>query len=242
MRKVSVLSMQEGNTMAFVQEGMHSSLPKKQEAKCRNKKIYVQGYNLSFNNNNNNTRRRKNRGKGRMGSCSFQCRAAAMNVMMLDDTMVPSIVNMLSGNMMMMMLDHTVMSSVSMMLNYVVMASVNDVMGGHMMASLSTFLDHVMMTSVSSMLDNMVMAVGVGLPCTVMECGDVVYRSTLPRSNALNITPPGVLLTVIVASYLWATPGVAPGFWDMFLLAPLERLRRTSYKKACSFIPFSKVC
>lgn len=64
-----------------------------------------------------------------------------------------------------------------------------------------------------------------------MECGDVVYRSTLPRSNALNITPPGVLLTLIVSSYLWATPGVAPGFWDMFLLAPLERVLRPTYKK-----------
>ncbi|KAI5071678.1 hypothetical protein GOP47_0013929 [Adiantum capillus-veneris] len=80
-------------------------------------------------------------------------------------------------------------------------------------------------------LDHLMLAVGVGLPCTVMECGDVVYRSTLPRSNALNITPPGVLLTLFVASYLWATPGVAPGFWDMFLLAPLEQLIRPTYKK-----------
>lgn len=80
-------------------------------------------------------------------------------------------------------------------------------------------------------LDHLMLGVGVGLPCTVMECGDVVYRSTLPRSNALNITPPGVLLTLFVASYLWATPGVAPGFWDMFLLAPLEQLIRPTYKK-----------
>ncbi|MCO5571841.1 hypothetical protein L7F22_025589 [Adiantum nelumboides] len=80
-------------------------------------------------------------------------------------------------------------------------------------------------------LDHLVLAVGVGLPCTVMECGDVVHRSTLPRSNALNITPPGVLLTFFVASYLWARPGVAPGFWDMFLLAPLEQFIRPTYKK-----------
>eukprot|EP00249_Psilotum_nudum_P017409 c26309_g1_i1 orf=114-1907(+) len=80
-------------------------------------------------------------------------------------------------------------------------------------------------------LRGLILGVGVGLPCTVMECGDVVYRSTLPRSNSLNITPPGVALAILVVSYLWATPGVAPGFWDMFLLAPLEQLIRPSYKK-----------
>ncbi|KAK3033675.1 hypothetical protein RJ639_034554, partial [Escallonia herrerae] len=61
--------------------------------------------------------------------------------------------------------------------------------------------------------------VGVGLPCTVMECGDVIYRSTLPRSNGLTVTIPGAILALGTLSYLWATPGVAPGFWDMFVLA-----------------------
>ncbi|VAH22173.1 unnamed protein product [Triticum turgidum subsp. durum] len=60
----------------------------------------------------------------------------------------------------------------------------------------------------------LVEAVGVGLPCTVMACGDVIYRSTLPHNDGLTITAPGVALALAAASYLWATPGVAPGFFD----------------------------
>ncbi|XP_047321463.1 serine/threonine-protein kinase STN7, chloroplastic [Impatiens glandulifera] len=73
--------------------------------------------------------------------------------------------------------------------------------------------------------------VGVGLPCTVMECGDIIYRSTLPRSNAITLTVPGGILALGAISYLWATPGVAPGFWDMFVLAFIERLFRPTFKK-----------
>ncbi|XP_021754724.1 serine/threonine-protein kinase STN7, chloroplastic-like [Chenopodium quinoa] len=73
--------------------------------------------------------------------------------------------------------------------------------------------------------------VGVGLPCTVMECGDIIYRSTLPRSNGLTLTVPGVILALGTVSYLWATPGVAPGFWDMFVLAFVERIFRPTFKK-----------
>ncbi|CAI0458970.1 unnamed protein product [Linum tenue] len=82
-----------------------------------------------------------------------------------------------------------------------------------------------------SLVHNFFLGVGVGLPCTVMECGDIIYRSTLPKSNALTITVPGVALALSVVSYLWATPGVAPGFYDMFVLAFIERLFRPSYKK-----------
>lgn len=73
--------------------------------------------------------------------------------------------------------------------------------------------------------------VGVGLPCTVMECGDFIYRSTLPRSNEAGLTAPGVVLALGALSYLWATPGVAPGFFDMFFLAFVERAFRPTYKK-----------
>ncbi|XP_075085759.1 LOW QUALITY PROTEIN: serine/threonine-protein kinase STN7, chloroplastic [Nicotiana tabacum] len=73
--------------------------------------------------------------------------------------------------------------------------------------------------------------VGVGLPCTVMECGDIIYRSTLPKSNGITVTVPGVILALGTLSYLWATPGVAPGFFDMFVLAFVERLFRPTYKK-----------
>ncbi|KAG1346990.1 serine/threonine-protein kinase STN7, chloroplastic [Cocos nucifera] len=80
-------------------------------------------------------------------------------------------------------------------------------------------------------LDDLFLAVGVGLPCTVMECGDIIYRSTLPRSDGLTVTPPGLALALATVSYLWATPGVAPGFFDMFVLAFLERLFRPTFRK-----------
>ncbi|KAG2625995.1 hypothetical protein PVAP13_3KG279500 [Panicum virgatum] len=77
----------------------------------------------------------------------------------------------------------------------------------------------------------LVEAVGVGLPCTVMQCGDVIYRSTLPHNDGLTITPPGAALALAAVSYLWATPGVAPGFFDMFVLAFAERLFRPTFRK-----------
>lgn len=85
------------------------------------------------------------------------------------------------------------------------------------------------------------LGVGVGLPCTVMECGDIIYRSTLPKSNGLTITAPGVALALSAISYLWATPGVAPGFFDMFVLAFVERLFRTTYRKVSNFWPILQV-
>jgi hypothetical protein len=75
----------------------------------------------------------------------------------------------------------------------------------------------------------------VGLPCTVMECGDVIYRSTLPRNEGLTVTTQGVALLAAAAAYLWATPGVAPGFFDMFVLAFLERLFRPSFRKVSDY-------
>lgn len=80
---------------------------------------------------------------------------------------------------------------------------------------------------------NLFVGVGVGLPCTVMECGDIIYRSTLPKSNGLTLTAPGVVLALGALSYLWATPGVAPGFFDMFVLAFVERLFRPTFRKVC---------
>ncbi|KAK3138096.1 hypothetical protein QOZ80_5AG0364440 [Eleusine coracana subsp. coracana] len=77
----------------------------------------------------------------------------------------------------------------------------------------------------------LVEAVGVGLPCTVMSCGDVIYRSTLPHNDGLTITAPGVALALATVSYFWATPGVAPGFFDMFVLAFAERLFRPTFRK-----------
>ncbi|WJX63166.1 Serine/threonine-protein kinase stn7, chloroplastic [Trifolium repens] len=78
---------------------------------------------------------------------------------------------------------------------------------------------------------NLFVGVGVGLPCTVMECGDMIYRSTLPRPSGLTVTIPGAVLAFGALSYLWATPGVAPGFFDMFVLAFVERLFRPTFRK-----------
>ncbi|KAF7827856.1 serine/threonine-protein kinase STN7, chloroplastic [Senna tora] len=82
-----------------------------------------------------------------------------------------------------------------------------------------------------SAVHDLFVGVGVGLPCTVMECGDIIYRSTLPKSNGLTLTAPGAVLALGALSYLWATPGVAPGFFDMFVLAFVERLFRPTYRK-----------
>lgn len=87
----------------------------------------------------------------------------------------------------------------------------------------------------SSSVHDLFVGVGVGLPCTVMECGDIIYRSTLPKSNGITVTVPGVILALGTLSYLWATPGVAPGFFDMFVLAFIERFFRPIYKK----VPFT---
>ncbi|KAL9352427.1 hypothetical protein Peur_055107 [Populus x canadensis] len=78
---------------------------------------------------------------------------------------------------------------------------------------------------------NLFLGVDVRLPCTVMECGDIIYRSTLPKPSGLALTVPGAALDLGTLSYLWATPGVAPGFFDMFFLAFVERLFRPTFKK-----------
>ncbi|KAL9666001.1 hypothetical protein QQ045_000323 [Rhodiola kirilowii] len=66
-----------------------------------------------------------------------------------------------------------------------------------------------------------------------IKCGDVIYRSTLPRSNEITLTAPGVVLALGASalSYLWAMPGVAPVFFDMFVLAFVERIFRPTYNK-----------
>eukprot|EP00850_Spirogloea_muscicola_P005024 SM000022S07238 [mRNA] locus=s22:737613:742418:+ [translate_table: standard] len=64
-----------------------------------------------------------------------------------------------------------------------------------------------------------------------MECGDVIYRATLPAREPFHLTTGGAALAALAAGYLWATPGVAPGFWDMFILGPLDNRLRPSYRK-----------
>nr|GEY34952.1 serine/threonine-protein kinase STN7, chloroplastic [Tanacetum cinerariifolium] len=100
---------------------------------------------------------------------------------------------------------------------------------------------NVIVASGIDFMHDVFLGVGVGLPCTVMECGDMIYRSTLPRSNALTLTIHGAVLALGILSYLWATPGVAPGFWDMFVLASVKRLFKPSYKKKLGEGAFSVI-
>jgi len=76
-------------------------------------------------------------------------------------------------------------------------------------------------------------AVGVGLPCTVQNCGDAIYRSTLDaelrREIAPLVTPVGGAILGLFALYGTVTPGVIPGFVDFFALRPLRDTMRKKY-------------
>ncbi|CAI5960096.1 unnamed protein product [Closterium sp. NIES-64] len=65
-----------------------------------------------------------------------------------------------------------------------------------------------------------------------MQCGDVIYRSTLAADDQLRLTVGGVLLLLLLGTYMWATPGVVPGFFDMFVYGPIERKIRPQLKKS----------
>lgn len=69
------------------------------------------------------------------------------------------------------------------------------------------------------------LAVGVGLPCTVQNCGDAIYRSTLDaelrREIAPLLTPAGGAILGTLATYGLVTPGVFPGLFDFYVLRPL---------------------
>jgi len=68
------------------------------------------------------------------------------------------------------------------------------------------------------------------LPCSGMTCGDIVYRSTLDPVLRLEEGGPtlkALLLGGAVAAYLFASPGIFPGFIDYYFLAPLSILFRS---------------
>ncbi|KXZ54035.1 hypothetical protein GPECTOR_5g144 [Gonium pectorale] len=70
------------------------------------------------------------------------------------------------------------------------------------------------------------MALGqVAAPCQVMNCGDIVYRSTLDPSLYKNggfDWRTGTLLATVLG-YLFLPPGVLPGAIDYYVKAPLKR-------------------
>ncbi|KAL6758073.1 kinase-like domain-containing protein [Haematococcus lacustris] len=62
----------------------------------------------------------------------------------------------------------------------------------------------------------------VALPCSMMQCGDVVHRSTLDlvlRGEQLGPDWRAFLLLGAVGAYLFAPPGVLPGAFDTYVLA-----------------------
>lgn len=66
----------------------------------------------------------------------------------------------------------------------------------------------------------------VALPCSLMNCGDVIYRSTLDpalRGEEKGLDWRGVTLIATALLYLSITPGVLPGFIDAYILAPYLR-------------------
>lgn len=75
----------------------------------------------------------------------------------------------------------------------------------------------------------LVLAFGLGLPCNVMECGDVIYQASLAHDHHMTAT--GAVILANAGAYLLATPGVAAGYWDMFVLSKIDRFFRKSYKK-----------
>lgn len=70
------------------------------------------------------------------------------------------------------------------------------------------------------------------LPCHSMNCGDIVYRSSLDpvlRMEQRVTSPQGLLLIVGVLSYLFSKPGVLQGMIDTYVAAPLQRINTPSY-------------
>lgn len=72
------------------------------------------------------------------------------------------------------------------------------------------------------------------LPCSSMNCGDIVYRSSLDpvlRMEQRGITPQGVALVAAAISYGLAKPSILQGAIDTYILAPLQQLSATPYCK-----------
>lgn len=72
------------------------------------------------------------------------------------------------------------------------------------------------------------------LPCSSMNCGDVLHRSTLDpvlRMEQRVASPQGIALLALATAYAFSQPGPLPGFWDTYILTPLQRAAATAYTK-----------
>merc|ERR1712091_55476 len=67
-----------------------------------------------------------------------------------------------------------------------------------------------------------------------MKCGDIIYRSTLDPSLRLEergVNPQLVALGAAALLYLFAKPGIFPGFVDYYFLAPAYSLLRKKVRQ-----------
>ena len=72
------------------------------------------------------------------------------------------------------------------------------------------------------------------MPCSGMKCGDIIYRSTLDPSLRLEergVNPQLVALGAAALLYLFAKPGIFPGFVDYYFLAPAYSLLRKKVRQ-----------
>ncbi|WIA41568.1 hypothetical protein OEZ86_008933 [Tetradesmus obliquus] len=74
----------------------------------------------------------------------------------------------------------------------------------------------------------------VAAPCSLMNCGDVVHRSTLDpvlRGETRGIDWRLLPVAAMAGLYLFATPGVLPGAVDYYITGPLQRRRSAAITK-----------
>lgn len=72
------------------------------------------------------------------------------------------------------------------------------------------------------------------LPCSSMNCGDILHRSTLDpvlRMEQRAITPQGIALIAAITSYMFARPGILAGAIDTYIKAPLQQARAQAFCK-----------
>ncbi|KAG1678257.1 hypothetical protein FOA52_013877 [Chlamydomonas sp. UWO 241] len=88
--------------------------------------------------------------------------------------------------------------------------------------------------SLTQLAYHLPLAAGVGMPCSTMNCGDQIYRSTLDPVLRGEQTGPDwrtFLLLATVGAYLFLPPGPLPGLLDTTLLTNLYRMRSQVYTK-----------
>ena len=76
-------------------------------------------------------------------------------------------------------------------------------------------------------------ATGVGLPCTVQNCGDVIYRSTLDpelrRELKPLLTTQGAIILSTLLAFFSITPGALPGYIEYYIVQPFQDRMRKKY-------------